>query len=131
MSSTLFLKLAYVANVVILLPVCWALFSEAGTRTVFEAKVAESEGLRLLVAALYGAILLVSVAGLVAPRFFAPLLLVQVVYKSIWLMVFVWPLYRSAGSAAVPWGITTTFLMIIATYPFLLWLGLRGSSSFQ
>lgn len=125
MPRTIFLQIAYVANIIVLLPVCYGLMFGSGVGGVFEGKVDESQGLRLLVGALYAAILLASVAGLFAPLFFAPVLLIQIVYKSIWLLVFILPLYRTAGSAAVPWGISGTFITIVATYPLLLWLGTR------
>ena len=112
------LRLAYAANVVILLPVVWSLFASGGTSGVFEGKVADSEGLRLLVASLYLAILLASLGGLAAPAVFAPVLLVQIVYKTVWLLSYV-VLARQLQD--IPVGISLTFLAIVLTYPVLLW----------
>jgi hypothetical protein len=50
------LKVAYTANIAILLPVCWAMFSGRGVQTVFQGTVDESAGLRLLVGSLWAAI---------------------------------------------------------------------------
>ncbi len=77
------LRIAYAANILILLPVCWGMFLGSGVAGVFEGKVDESAGLRLL--------------------------------------VFVAPLVAAGRSTAVPWGISASFLVIVATYPFLLW----------
>ena len=119
------LWLAYAANVVVLVPVVWSMFASGGTQGVFEGKVADSPGLRLLVGSLWLAILLASVAGFLAPRFFAPLLLVQVVYKSAWLAAFVAPLTMREGWEAAPQGIAIAFAGIVATYPVIFWLGMR------
>ncbi|MEM8919161.1 MAG: hypothetical protein AAGE37_09905 [Pseudomonadota bacterium] len=115
------LRLAFLANIVILVPICWGMFFGSGVAGVFEGKVEESPGLRLLVGSLWFAILLASVAGLYAPRFFAPVVLIQIVYKSLWLLAFILPLVLAGKSDAVPWGIATTFLLIVLSYPFLFW----------
>jgi len=115
------LRIAYAANILILLPVCWGMFLGSGVASVFEGKIDESAGLRLLVGSLWFAILACSAAGLAMPRLFAPLLVVQIIYKTLWLLVFVAPLVAAGRSGAVPWGISASFLVIVATYPFLLW----------
>ena len=115
------LWLPYAANIIILVPVVWGMFLGGGVETVFEGKVVESEGLRLLVGSLWLAILLGSLAGLFAPRFMLPLLLVQIVYKSAWLLAFAMPLGMRTGWDAVPSGITIVFVGIVLTYPFFVW----------
>lgn len=115
------LRLAYIANILILVPICWSMFFGSGVASVFEDKVNESAGLRLLVGSLWLAILVGSVAGLLAPRFFAPIVLIQVFYKSLWLLVFVLPLVMAEKSDQVPWGIATTFIAIVVSYPLLFW----------
>ncbi|WP_225205584.1 hypothetical protein [Novosphingobium huizhouense] len=129
MSSNVFvapgvLRIAYAANIAILVPVCLGMLSRNAAASVFQGAVDESEGLRLLVFSLWAAILVSSAAGLLAPAFFAPLLLVQVVYKALWLALFVWPAWR-AGQA-VPWGVASVFAGIVATWPVLLALAMRG-----
>ncbi|RVT40262.1 hypothetical protein [Sphingobium algorifonticola] len=116
------LKIAYAANILILVPVCYAMLSgPGGTGQVFQGQVTESAGLRLLVGSLWAAILMASVGGFWAPAFFAPLLLIQIAYKALWLALFVLPLLVSGQSAAVPWGITLVFAAIVMTYPLLYW----------
>jgi hypothetical protein len=121
MANPALLKIAYAANILILVPVCWSMFTTQGTATVFNGTVDESAGLRLLVGSLWTAILCASVAGLFAPQFFAPLLLVQIFYKSLWLLAFILPLIL----AGKPWpfGIAACFAAIVVTYPFLFWFG--------
>ncbi|MDJ0612607.1 MAG: hypothetical protein QNJ29_02960 [Rhizobiaceae bacterium] len=117
------LYVPYIANIIILVPVCWSLFFSGGTIGVFEGKIADSEGLRLLVASLYLAILVASICGLFLPAFFAPLILIQIFYKTCWLLVFIWPLVQSGQT--IPSGISLSFLMIIITYPIFFWLALK------
>ena len=119
------LYVPYAANILILLPVCWSLFLSGGTTQVFNGNVEDSEGLRFLVGSLYLAILLASVAGLVWPAFFVPLILVQILYKSLWLCTYVLP--KAAQGDPVPTGIAVTFAAIIITYPVFLWLASRPS----
>lgn len=118
------LRIAYAANIFILVPVCWGMIAPTAAATVFQGAVTESSGLRLLVLSLWSAILAASVCGLFAPAFFAPLLFVQIFYKTLWLALFVWPAIRSG--APVPWGVAGTFAAIVAVWPVLLVLALRG-----
>lgn len=119
METGALLRLAYVANILILVPVCWAMFFGNASASVFQGTVTDSQGLRLLVASLWAAILSASVLGLFMPLLFAPLLLVQIIYKAMWLALFVLPLVL-AGKPA-PWGIAGIFVAIVLTYPFVLW----------
>jgi hypothetical protein len=114
---------AYIANILILVPVCYRLFFGGGMATVFEGKVPESEGLRLLVGSLWFAILVASITGLFRPAFFSPVVIIQIVYKSLWLLAFVLPLV--IAGKPIPIGISVTFAAIVLTYPALLWLAVR------
>ncbi len=120
------LRIPFAINILILVPVCWAMATtrDGGLASVFEAKVAPSEGLRIIVWSMWVAILLGSFAGLVWPQRMLPMLAVQIVYKSLWLLLFAWPLYRAGGWAAVPGGITASFMFIVLVWPFFLWRGL-------
>lgn len=121
MSPNVFLQAAYGANIIILVPVCYAMFAGRGVASVFDGVVAESAGLRLMVGSLWLAILLASAAGLFVPRFFAPILLIQILYKSVWLAVFVLPLL--SRGRPLPTGISITFAAIVIVYPILFWFG--------
>lgn len=117
MTDDMLLRLAYGANILILLPVVTALLW-SGTAAVFGPGVPESTGLRLLVAALWGAILLCSVIGLAWPRPMMGILLLQILYKTGWLLTFVLPAIRA--SEPVPWGPTLVFIPIILLWPLIL-----------
>jgi hypothetical protein len=115
----------YILNILILVPVCYSMFFGGGISTVFEGKVDESQGLRLLVGSLWFAILIASIGGLIRPTFFAPVILIQTLYKAFWLVAFIAPLWL-AGKP-VPIGISTVFALTVLGYPIALWLATRST----
>ncbi len=117
------LLIPYIANIVILIPVCTSVLFGTG-EAVFEGKVAESEGFRLLVGSLWTAILIASIAGLWKPGYFAPIILAQIIYKSLWLILFIAP--QLAAGNAIPLGISLTFAVIVVTYPVFFALSLSN-----
>jgi hypothetical protein len=118
MNNAGILRICFAANIVILVPVCWSMFL-GNSAAVFDGTVTESAGLRLLVGSLWTAILIASIAGMAQPKFFAPVVLIQVFYKAMWLLTFVLPAVRSHKD--VPVGISIVFLLIVLTYPILFW----------
>lgn len=113
------LRLAFAANVLILTPTFLALLR--GSNTVFEGKIANVDGLRHLMASVWFAILCCSVAGVLLPRPFEAVLVVQVIYKASFLAIYVLPLLMRQQPERVPWGLTTFFLAVIVTWPIVLW----------
>lgn len=113
------LLLPYVANIIILVPV--------GLGTLFNlfpisaGHFPESAGWRTIVGALWTAILIGSILGLGKPLVFSPLLLLQVIYKSLWLVVYVFPRYfNPIGVGDIHWGIAITFCLIVFIYPWFI-----------
>ena len=60
-----------------------------GGQLACQSKFPESEGFRTILGSLWTAILIGSVSGLLFPVQMSPLLLIQVIYKTLWLIVFV------------------------------------------
>ena len=121
---------AYVVNILVLIPVAFQtlLSGEAGNRRVFEGKFPESEGTRTILGSLWTAILVASCVGLFYPVEMSPVLIVQIIYKSLWLLVFVLPRLIAGRSNEVPWGVTLTFLIIVLAYPWCVpWSRLFGA----
>jgi hypothetical protein len=118
------LKIAYAINILILAPVCTSLLLGGGVSTVFGARVPESAGLRHMLAAMWLAIGIASGAGLFEPDAMAPVLLVQVIYKALWLLLYVAPLAARRRASQIPWGITSVFIGIVVSYPVMLWRAL-------
>jgi hypothetical protein len=117
------LIVAYAFNIFILVPVCYHMLIGCGVARVFEHKVPDSAGLRILVGSLWLAILVASLAGLRWPAFFAPVLPIQIFYKGVWLLAFILPLMRA--SKPIPVGISVVFALIVVAYPCLLWAATR------
>lgn len=117
-NADILLRAAYGANILILAPVVVALVMTGSPSAVFGPSVSESPGLRLLVASLWGAILVCSALGLFAPHAFVAILVLQVIYKSAWLLSYVVPAWRRG--LPVPWGPAVTFLAIVLIWPIIL-----------
>jgi hypothetical protein len=110
------LLLPYIANIIILIPVGFGtlfnLFPISG------GYFSESVGWRTIVGSVWTAILIGSFLGLRSPTIYSPLLLIQVIYKSLWIGVYVIP--RLNNPNEVHWGIAITFILIIISYPFVI-----------
>ena len=113
------LLILYIINILILIPV--ALGSLTGLLPISKGHFPESPGWRTMTASLWTAILVCSIAGLFHPIVFAPILLLQVIYKSVWLVVYVLPRLRNADSRKeIHWGIVVPFLLIAIIYPLVI-----------
>lgn len=122
------LAYAYLANVLLLVPV--AVPTLFRLLPLDQGRFAESAGWRVLVGALWSAILCLSILGVFFPLRYAPVLLLQWIYKSLYLGVYVAPRVRRGEWSAIPWGITASFAVIVAVWPFLIpWAYLFGASS--
>ncbi len=93
---------------------------ERGGQLASQGKFPESEGFRTTLGSLWSALLIGSVLGLFYPVTMSPLLLIQVIYKTLWLLVFVLPRFLSGRRKEVPWGIVLTFFVIVASYPWVI-----------
>lgn len=122
MSEEDLLRLAYTANIAILLPVCGSLFlsQTRGGVAAFEYRTPESAGLRLLCASLWSGVLICSLAGWLQPKLFVALLAFQVVYKSVFLVSYVLPRALTGRSEQIPRGITWSFALIVIFYSLIL-----------
>ena len=108
--------LPYLANIAILVPV--ALGSLTGLLPISGGHFPESAGWRTIAGSLWTGILVCSIAGLFQPIVFAPILFLQVVYKSVWLIFYVLPRLRNPGTRKeIHWGIASAFTFIVILYP--------------
>ncbi|MEI7460619.1 MAG: hypothetical protein WCK15_14495 [Pirellula sp.] len=124
------LLLPYIFNIIVLIPIGFLtlLGGEKGGRLACQSKFSESEGFRTILGSLWTAILIGSVLGLFFPITMSALLLIQVIYKTIWLLVYAMPRMLKQRGNEVPWGISLTFLVIIVSYPWVIpWEQLFGT----
>jgi len=109
----------YLANIAILVPVAFG--SLTGLLPISRGHFPESAGWRTITGYLWTAILLCSIAGLFHPIIFAPILLLQVLYKAVWLVFYVLPRLRNADSRKdIHWGMAVSFLLIVMFYPLVI-----------
>jgi len=116
------LLLPYILNILVLVPIglLTLLGGERGGQLACQGKFSESEGFRTILGSLWTAILIGSGLGLFFPTTMSPLLLIQVIYKSLWLLVYVLPRLRRGRSSEIPWGIALVFLVIVFSYPLVI-----------
>lgn len=119
------IQLAYTANLVLLLPV--AIPTLVRLFPTDQGCFEESSGWRILVGALWTAILLLSLLGLHAPLVYSPVLLLQLIYKTLWLLFYATPRVLRNQAKSVPWGIAGSFLCIVLAWPWIIpWAYLLG-----
>lgn len=119
----------YVVNILVLAPVApLTLFGGAsGLRRVSQARIPESPDMRTILGSVWMALLVASILGLYSPSTFAPILLVQILYKSLWLLAFALPRLVTQRVHEVPPGIALTFAGIVVSYPWAVdWRQLLG-----
>ena len=124
------LQVPYIFNIAVLIPVglLTLLGGERGGQLACQNKFPESEGFRTILGSLWTAILLGSILGLFYPVTMSPLLLIQVIYKTLWLIVFVMPRLLKGKISEVPSGIALVFLVIVLSYPWVIpWGQLFGT----
>jgi hypothetical protein len=119
----------YVFNILVLVPVApLTLFGGVGGMCrVSQGRFPDSPGIRMIVGSMWMALLVTSMLGLYFPRTFAPILLVQMLYKALWLLVFALPRLIGRRVQEIPPGIAITFAVIVVSYPWAVdWRQLFG-----
>lgn len=116
---------AYIANIALLLPI--AVPTLLRIYRTDQGCFPESAGWRVLVGSLWTAIMVLSALGLREPLRYSPVLLLQLIYKSLWLVVFALPLARRREWRLIPSGIAVSFIAIVLIWPWLIpWSYLLG-----
>ena len=108
------------ANILILVPIGFGTLLKASLTD--HGVFAESAGWRTLVGSLWVGILACSALGVVWPSSFAWLLVFQVIYKSVWLLVYAAPRVLAGRRSEIPAGIALSFVAIVLLWPwFISW----------
>ena len=106
------------ANILILVPIGFGTLLKPSLTD--HGVFAESAGWRTLVGSLWVGILACSALGVVWPSSFVWLLLFQVIYKSVWLLVYAAPRVLSGRSQEIPTGIALSFVGIVLVWPWFI-----------
>ncbi len=122
------LRLIYIANIFVAGIVGGlSLFAPAtAAQTVFGG-AAPASSITRIVGSFWLAITILSVAGLFAPLRMSPVLLVQLLYKGLWLVVVALPVLTKGNAATLPTGMAWFFLVWVLVLPFVIpWRYLLG-----
>lgn len=113
------LKIVYVANMIVAgwIGISSLFFPKISAATIFQNTYPHTDIIRL-VGCLWLAIAIVSAAGLWQPVIFSPVLLLQLIYKSLWLLVVALPAIKN--NQAYPVGMAIFFLLWVLLLPFVI-----------
>jgi hypothetical protein len=113
------LKIIYIANILVAgwISISSLFFPKTAAASVFSNAYPATEVMRL-VGCLWLAITILSVLGLARPLSFSPVLLVQLIYKSVWLLVVALP--AILNKQPYPAGMALFFLIWCIVLPFVI-----------
>jgi hypothetical protein len=113
------IKLVYIANIIVAgwISLSSILSPKKAAYSVFQNAYEPTEVMKL-VGCLWLAIAVLSALGLWRPVSFSPILLVQLIYKGIWLLVVALPAIRN--NQVYPSGMALFFLVWVMVLPFVI-----------
>ncbi|MBN8669237.1 MAG: hypothetical protein J0L80_01005 [Chitinophagales bacterium] len=113
------MRIIYIANIIVAgwISISSLFYPRLAQSTVFSGDIAYSEAIRL-VGALWGAIFLLSIAGVFYPTKFQLVLLFQLIYKSVWLLVVALP--AQIEKQPYPKGMAVFFIIWVLILPFFI-----------
>ena len=113
------IKIVYFANIIVAgwISITSLFFPKTAVNSIFSGAYTNSEVIRL-VGALWFSIFIISVLGLWKPITFSPILIVQLIYKSLWLLVVAVPAIIKRNS--YPEGMALFFLIWVLILPFII-----------
>jgi hypothetical protein len=113
------LKIIYIANIIVAGTISYSsiLHPNRAAATIFENAYPSTDVIKL-VGCLWLAITVLSIMGLWRPITFAPILLVQLIYKGTWLLVVALPAIKN--KEAYPTGMALFFLIWVLVLPIII-----------
>jgi hypothetical protein len=113
------LKIIYTANIIVAgwISISCLFAPKLSQQTIFEGSFEYSEAIRLI-GALWGAVFLLSIIGLIFPRQMSLILLFQLIYKSSWLLFAALP--ALLNKQPYPTGMAIFFVVWVFILPFVI-----------
>jgi hypothetical protein len=113
------IKLIYIANIIVAgwIGISSTWYPKTAATTVFQNAYQQTDVIRL-VGCLWFAIALLSALGLWKPMTFSPILLVQLIYKGLWLLVVALPAVKN--NQPYPSGMASFFVVWVLVLPFII-----------
>ena len=128
--SLLLLRTIYVANILLAGNVGWiSLFDPYRATAVVFSETTAANIPTGVVGSFWLTIALLSVAGLFSPVRFSVVLLVQLIYKGMWLLAVAVPAILANRIDLIPIGMTVSFLIWVIILPFVIPFRLLFSSA--
>jgi hypothetical protein len=116
------LQAAYLIDAVVTTPLVIALLTRnrVWTATLLGQSVPADPSFRIMVGAIWAALMTCATLGVLFPNAMAPVLLVQLIYKGLWLAVFAVPRWMRGRSDEVSWKIAALFGTYVGIYPWII-----------
>lgn len=113
------LYIVYIANIIVAgwISITSLFYPKTAAATVFQNAYAPTEVIRL-VGCLWLSIAVLSTLGLFRPIVFSPILLVQLIYKGMWLVVVAYPAVKN--NQPYPSGMASFFVVWVIILPFII-----------
>ncbi|WP_422104753.1 hypothetical protein [Winogradskyella sp.] len=113
------LKIVYIANIIVAgwIGITSLFYPKTAASSIFENVYSNSEFIRLI-GALWLSIAILSGFGLFRPQSFSPVLVLQLVYKSAWLLVVALP--AIINQTPYPKGMAGFFVIWVVVLPFVI-----------
>ncbi len=116
------LQVGYVVDALVTAPIAFSMLSGSGKwiPRLLGEPVPPSPSLRMMLGSLWMALLLCVIVGIFRPVSMIPVLVLQLVYKGLWLAAFAAPRWMSGRSHEVSWQISRLFMAYVLIYPWLI-----------
>ena len=113
------MKIIYIANIIVAgwISITSIFFPKIAIQSIFENSYLNSDLVRL-VGCLWFGIFFISILGLWKPYTFAPILLLQLIYKFSWLLIVAIPAIKN--DIIYPKGMAIFFLIWVVVLPFVI-----------
>ncbi|MFN0263258.1 hypothetical protein ACKTEK_05195 [Tepidamorphus sp. 3E244] len=116
------LEFAYAGNILVVTPVLYLLwFREDGPARIYGKHIEISHGMNVLIASMWSAIVLLSIAGLRWEKELVGLLIFQCIYKVIFLGVYVAPRALAGDWDKVPKRLSVLFILGLIFFLLVIW----------
>ncbi len=116
------LQVAYLIDAIVTAPLVVAVLTQnkGWIANLLGPVVPGDPSSQILIGVMWAALMTTATTGLVYPVAMAPVLIVQLIYKCLWLLLFALPRWLGGRSAEVPWRVAALFAAYVGTYPWVI-----------
>ena len=116
------LQAAYLIDAIVTAPLVVAVLTrnKAWIANLLGPSLQADPGSLSLIGSIWAALMICATMGLFFPVAMAPVLVIQLIYKGLWLVLFVLPRWIRGQGEGVSWRIAVLFVAYMATYPWVI-----------